>query len=238
MTHRARHLGMTLLEVVLAIALATGVIGGALGFYSHALDIRARLETEMRRIESQRSVMDMLTNELRRAMSIRFLNMGLEGDVQEMEFPCATLGDYRRIWEPLGSTEDPVSPEYDVPVVGYRLRIVEDEETGEEVVVGLERTFQKLPTVQAAEEEEEIESKLLSELIRFVGFRYWRGGIWLGSWSGGDLPQAVEITVGSEPLPEGTEIEDYPYPVFRRVVYLPGGFAGQRGAIIRGGPGR
>jgi hypothetical protein len=36
------------------------------------------------------------------------------------------------------------------------------------------------------------------------------------------------------PLPEETEVQDYPYPVFRRMVYLPGASTSLQGPMIRG----
>jgi len=71
----------------------------------------------------------------------------------------------------------------------------------------------------------------LSDRIKFLQFRYWGGTNWVDSWNRLDLPSGVEITIGADPAPPETtapapasEIgssEEYPYEVFRRVVYLP-----------------
>ncbi|MCD6303547.1 MAG: hypothetical protein J7M21_01125, partial [Planctomycetes bacterium] len=66
---------------------------------------------------------------------------------------------------------------------------------------------------------------------------------WTDCWQDSSLPLAVEVVIGRQPLPEDVEPQDYPYEVFRRVIYVP---AGQQPAgattIIRGlgggGPGR
>ncbi len=61
---------------------------------------------------------------------------------------------------------------------------------------------------------------LLTENIRFSRFRFWGGEEWQDAWSGGAPPQAVEISLGFEPLPEMTEPDQYPHELFRRVIYL------------------
>ena len=220
MTCRTGRKGMTLLEVVLAVGLSLGVIAGALGFYNYALDVRRRLETEIQLVESQRRVMELLTDELRRSIGIRFLQLDVKGELQEVSFPCATLSNYADTWEPPEFTENQVPPRYDVPVIGYRLRVVEDEESGEPSIEGLERTVQRIPFAMDPNQED-VETRLLSEHVRFVTFRYWGRGGWRERWSArGNSPQAVEITLGEQPLPDQTEPADYPYPVLRRIVYV------------------
>jgi hypothetical protein len=62
----------------------------------------------------------------------------------------------------------------------------------------------------------------LAEMVRFAHFRYWDGTAWLEAWDSPDLPPAVEVSLGFDPLPEGDLPEAYPYEVFRRVIALPG----------------
>jgi hypothetical protein len=42
------------------------------------------------------------------------------------------------------------------------------------------------------------------------------------------------VVLGIEPLPDGVDPVDYPYPVFRRVVYVPGGVKATGGTIVLG----
>lgn len=232
MSGRACNRGMTLLEVILAVALTVIVVGSAGAFYSNALTVRRSIEEQMQFAEATRLVMDHMTNELRSAMSYPFLNMGMEGRPDTATFICATLPG-PSAWAVRKSTEDEIPPTHDLRILTYRLRTHEDEETGEEVIDGLERVTQK---VMAAEiiEESDLDSVLLTPLIRFVAFRYHRNGTWLESWTGGDLPAAVEISIGAEPLPEEFEPIDYPYSVFRRVVFVPGSSSSVRGSNVRG----
>jgi len=94
-----------------------------------------------------------------------------------------------------------------------------------------------LVSAQAAEEGEEIQGALIAPQFKFVSFGYWdnEAGEWLPSWEGGDLPLAVEVLLGAEPLPEDLEPQEYPFETFRRVVYVPGGRRSIGGTtIIRG----
>lgn len=220
MRHEARHHAMTLLEVVLAIALSVGVMGAAIAFYRQAVEVRRSLEDKMRLVEAQRLVMDRIANELRSAFAHPFLQMGMEGQAGELRFISARLPG-PAAWAIKKSTDDPIRPEYDLEIVGYRLRFQAAEEGGSDSVVGLERTSQKLLTAPQVEEEN-LETSLVSGAVKFIGLRYWQQGVWLPSWADERLPRAVEITLGASPLPEDTEPQDYPYEAFRRVVYLQG----------------
>jgi type II secretory pathway component PulJ len=219
MIRRRRQRGMTLLEVVLAIALSVGVMGGAMAFYRQAVDVRTSLEGRVQTIEAQRLVMDRLTNEFRGALAV------MQGEAGEVGFFAAHLPG-PAAWAVRKSTEEAIPPESDLEWVGYRLRTVEDEDSGEETIVGLERTSRK--TERLVEDEEELETALLSSEVKFFAMRYYHQGVWLTSWQA-DLPQAVEITLGATPLPADTDPQDYPYETFRRVVYLPAAGAGGGG---------
>jgi hypothetical protein len=227
-----------LLEVVLAVTLTVSLIGAVLWFYDSAVSTRAVVVREAEIAAAERMIMDRITDDLRGAMASRFLGVGMEGQTDEVEFLTARLPG-PGAWVKQDPTDDPIPPEYDLQLIGYRLRMQEDED-GELQVVGLERAVQKIPGARAVEVEEDIPTLLLSEHIRFLRLRYWDGSTWLDSWSGGDVPQAVEIIMGSEPLPEGIEPDEYPYSTFRRSVYISGGGRPQRtrtGIGVRGGIG-
>jgi len=244
-----RASGMTLIEVILAVTLSTALMGAALAFYNRAVAVRAGLEGQIQVVEAERMIMERITDELRGAMIYPFLGMGMEGGGDQMQFLHPTLPG-PAAWAVRKSTDEPVAPEHDLQIVSYRLRGHEDEETGQWVIDGLERTRQKIISAVTVEEpaddqsdsmdpdaelqDPNVQATLLSGGIKFLAFRYFQDGIWLESWAGGDLPVAVEITMGLDPLPEDTPAEEYPYPVFRRVVYLPGAVAPRRGNVVRG----
>ena len=234
---RARG-GLTLLEVVIAVALTVGLMFSALSFYQQVADTQADFGDELGSIRAtavRRAVMDRITDELRTAIEYPFLQIGLSGQPMEMRFMTVALPG-PAVWAAADIIDEPIPPEHDVRWVGYRLRICEDED-GMEVVEGLERTEQKVVSAEEAEEGEEIVGSLVAPQFKFAAFRYWdnQGGEWLDNWEGGTLPLAVEILLGTEELPEDMEPQDYPYPTHRRVVYVPGGRRPFEGTtIIRG----
>lgn len=239
MTRRAAKRGFTLFEVVLAVSLTLALLMAMLVFYRQAVDVRAAVVEETELIRAERAVMDLLTRQLRGAFVVRFLGQGLDGGAMHLRFPAVTLPS-RSVWLVQGLTEtEPIPPQRDLEIVAYRVRYVEDE-YGDMVADGLERTCQKVLTPRVAEEAEEgqdgeIQATLLTPHIKFIRFQYWDGSAWLESWSGGDLPQAVEIVLGAEPLPEEMESAmEYPYPTFRRVVFIPAAVRKQVGPMIRG----
>ncbi len=56
---------------------------------------------------------------------------------------------------------------------------------------------------------------------QFVRFRYWDGSTWLDGWDTPDLPVGVEVSLGLEPLPAEMTADEYPFELYRRVIYLP-----------------
>jgi hypothetical protein len=137
-------------------------------------------------------------------------------------------------WLVRTATDGPAGPSGGgLQTVGYRLSVSQDED-GNVVINGVERTCQKLATAQVAEEGKQIEVKRLAPSMKFLRLRYWDGTTWLESWSRSDLPGAVEIVMGEQPLPEGVLPMEYPYDTFRRVVFVPAGAKTPTGTIIRG----
>lgn len=236
---RARRMGFTLIEMILAISLAVMVVGGILSFYDYALASREQLREEMAFIDAQRRVMDRVTDELRAAIAYRAMGMGMEGQVDQIgSFPTTRLPS-AAVWVERSMTDAPLPPEHDITVVGYRLRIEENED-GEEVITGLERTEQLLVMARAVEEGEDIRATLLTEHVKFLRVRYYGDGQWMTQWTGGDLPAAVEITMGPTPVPADTDLVDfdaeaYPGPLFQRVIAIPAGYQRPAQGGARGG---
>jgi type II secretory pathway component PulJ len=149
-------------------------------------------------------------------------------------------------------------PEHDVQMVTYRLSRYEDED-GVEQIGGLECARLRSIAVQTSEEradesgsgrrtlgtglrEEEPEEdtsgvatirvSLLTEHVKFLNLRYWDGAAWVESWSQRDLPGAVMIEMGAEPLPEDLLAEEYPFEKITRVVAIPAGYRPPEGGMI------
>ena len=228
--------GLTLIEVVLAIALSVALVAAVLAFQGRCSHMRSILLARMEVVSAQRATMDLLTGELRSAMAYPFMGLSMQGDAQEMLFPTACVPG-PAVWAVRKLTDDAIPPEDDLHIVTYRLRHTEGP-GGEDIVVGLERICQKVvqQVVVEGEENPTVETKLLTEHVKFLYVRYWDGAMWAESWKGDSLPIAVEISLGTEPLAAETAPADYPYEVQRRVVYIPLGQeeAGGDRAIIRG----
>ena len=226
--------GFTLLEVVLAVTLALGLMAAMLTFYKQATDVRAAVLDDVRAVGAERAVMNRLTRELRAAFVYRFLNLGCEGGTSEMRFMTVTFPSGAMWLEQKVTDTDQLPREGDMMLIGYRLRYSEDED-GRPQVDGIERTCQRTPTARVSEEGCEIEALLVSPDIKFLRLRYWDGAAWIESWGGGGLPVAVEIVLGREPLPERVEPAEYPYPTFRRVVAIPAAPRSVPGAPAKSG---
>jgi type II secretory pathway pseudopilin PulG len=242
MARRCR--AFTLIEVLLAVGLTMGIVLTALAFYRQIISTREAFEDRLRAAEvasARRAVMDRMTDELRSAIAHPFLQMGMVGDANGVQFIIAQLPG-QDVWREPDMTDEPPEPQQDLRIVGWRLRVSEDPYTGERYAEGIERTEQKLITAQTVEEGVEVQSTLIARGFGFLSLRYWdnEAGQWLTQWDGDDLPMAVRIVLGVEPLPEGVEDdEEYPFETFRRIVYVPAGktpFGGS--AILRGAGGR
>jgi hypothetical protein len=155
-----------------------------------------------------------------------------------MQFMVAGLPG-QSVWATDETSDRPAAPQQDMRIVGYRLRLSEDPDTGLPTIDGVERTEHTVIVATTVEEGVDVTSTLIGPSFKFLSLRYWDGqsGQWLTSWDGGDAPMAVEIVIGIEPLPEGTEPVDYPFEKFRRVVYVPAGKRSLGGTTIMRGLG-
>lgn len=225
--HDRRRSGLTLLEVILAVTLTISMMWAVLWFYDSAVWSRAAILRQAEVAAAERMVMDRLTDDLQNAVASAFLQTGLAGSAEEASF-LATAAPGPAAWAKVESTQRPPPPESDLRLVSYRLRRVTDEQ-GLSRVVGLERAVQVLPSARQTEQSQQ-RVVLLTGRLRFLRLRYWDGQTWLDSWSGGDVPMAVEVAMGVEPLPEGTDPQTYPYELFRRTIYVP---AGQKAGASR-----
>lgn len=285
--HRPKaHAGFTLVEVLLGVFIAVGLLLVVLYFYSRAAELRAQLLEETERLAAVRLVMDRLTTELRCAHGPATARYPFVGQATALQFVTATHV------RPTGWASGPSSrsslPDIGLKLVSYSLG--SHQEGSNTVVSGLIRTERspvatsspgahpaparpQQPKEPLAPEEEPSSTDLetsgsgsnvavaplrgsssrepatarvgpVIEAIRFVRFRYRAASPaapetrlhlkgrseqtgasleeWQETWTGPGLPQAVEVSLGTEPLPPDTAPEDYPYELFRRVIYLPG----------------
>jgi type II secretory pathway component PulJ len=220
--------GFTLIEVVLAIFLAIGILLVLLFFYQQAANLRAELVSEAERLSTVRLVMDRITSELRTARAHAFYEGVFLGDSQFLQF-IKTDDIPRSAWR---SGERVARAVTDLKLVRYSAQ--SHAEGTNTAVAAFYRTEEPLiesrrarATVSVAPVEDSPgqRDEPLSEAIRFVRFRYWDGSAWLESWDGVGIPAGVEITLGFEAPSVEEGAAALPDEVFRRVVYLPGSAA-------------
>src|SRR5689334_4831846 len=230
---QAGRRAFTLVEVILAIGIATGILVVALVFYSQTANLRGQLIDEAERLSAIRLVMDRVAADLHAAFAQP--QVGFTGSTDSMEFAIAVGPD-------LTGARAKFGPGTDLRRVFYYLAA--SLEGTNFVVTGLDRTEESLVTkpvppgaagasavgtaappsvaspVAAATGTNgvaPVSTEPMAEAIRFARFRYWDGSAWLEAWDAPGLPSAVEISLGLDPLPENELPDAYPYEVFRRV---------------------
>ncbi|RME93534.1 MAG: hypothetical protein D6766_08020 [Verrucomicrobia bacterium] len=219
--------GFTLVEVVLAVGIAAGLLGVVLFFHHQAERFRSGVLTELERLGAVRQVMQRLTVELG---CLAPEAGALRGDAAELEFVFAQGGGWargeaglRRVRYALPPAEDPEAPppslrRTETPVVldsgsGETAGIETPADAADGVV-----TFSEL--LEAGRTNAPIEPGVsVLDGVRRFQLRYWDGSQWAESWAGGEPPLAVEVTLGFDPPAEGETAEDTPEgEVFRRLI--------------------
>ena len=217
-------LAFTLIEVILAVAIASALLVVVLFFYRQAAELRGQVVLEIERTAAIRLVMDRLTSELRSVPATAPGTLPLYGDALTLEFVRTEVAS-RAAWAPaeLGRVATPESDLRLVRYTGGDGLLTFGVSRSEEPLVGkraVPTDASALPPIEATATNTPAS---LTEAIQFVRFRFWDGRTWLESWDATAPPVAVEISLGLDPLPENTLPEEYPSELFRRVVYLPAG---------------
>jgi type II secretory pathway pseudopilin PulG len=221
--------GFTLLEVVLAIAITIGMLGVVLYFYQQASHLRLEMLEQAESISAARLVMDRLTTELRSAGAHGIQERALSGSSNSITF-ISRIGPQFVSWREDDSGG--AAPQTDLVRIYYGLAGARGLERWQEPLVPLLQqsepasgpftiTGEDLADDPLDEEDANGDDPLLTEHIRHLQFRFWNGSAWQDRWSSWSLPKGIEVSVGREPFPEDSE-EEYPFEVFRRVIYLPG----------------
>lgn len=225
----ARRGAFTLVEVILAISIATGLLVIALTFYRQATDLRGQILVESERISVVRLVADRLTADLRQAQPVAGDAESFVGGSSWVRFTRASL-----------AVPSAHGPDGAVSVGPDVVRVSYDTVTGPDgtntVVLGLDRTESSLSARPRAEMSASVApldasslapaatnrpAELLTDQVRFIRFRFWDGGAWQESWTNQVPPPGVEVVLGTEPLPDDATPDTYPYEQFRRVVVVP-----------------
>ena len=235
----------TLVEVVLAILIISGIMTVLLYFYHRAAQVRQAALEEAEFLSTTRMFLEQLSSELRTARVVEDQFIGLEGSSNAIRFVCTSVPQMAR-W--IISTNETVAlpPATDLKRISYRLlggtNLLERKglDRTEESLLGAAFTsgtnateFVEMETTNLTSEavtDSSVTNQFatrrlpLTDKIQHLQFRYWSGTNWLDSWGGLDLPRGIEVTVGRDPMPtEGgtSTVEGYPFEIFRRVIFLP-----------------
>lgn len=224
----------TLLEVVLAITIAIGLLLVAMTFYQQSTSLRGQLMDEAERLAAVRQVMDRLAADLRVALPND--RTGFTGDSNSLRFATTAL--------PLaaGGTQT------DLRRVAYRATyagegtnaavsgLVRNEEPAVDFIISSRSAAlattsgepgalggSDMIAPRSASPATLLPDEPLTDAVRYLSFRFWDGVAWRDSWSGVAPPPGVEVSLGFESLPLDAAPEQYPAEVFRRVIFLPAG---------------
>ena len=224
--HNPQSKGFTLLEVLLAVSLMIMLSAGIYAFYGYTLGSREQIDTESQSIFAQRRIMDLLAGEIQ---STRTYMKGAGDTVSFMRtaVPGKAVFETQNITDAPSIASDktgpsPFDPQYDIQLISYRLNHYDDE-NGVEQIGGLERTCLRTVKAKVAEEGSNVEVTFLTEHVKFIRLQYWDGSEWQDSSLGTNLPQAIRISLGTEPLAEDTAAEDYHFETVSRIVTIPSG---------------
>jgi len=224
-----RHTAFTLIEVLLAISIAAGILVVVLMFYHQTESLRARLLEETSRLTAARLVMDRLSGELASARLCAPRGQGLSGSSNTLSFVKLSFpSPWDRTNAPVTTSSAPA-----LRLISYSL-VAED--TNSETDGGLLRTEEPLaksagasaslaatndPSLVFSGITNALPNGAIASQIRFVRFRYWDGSNWSEAWTGPDLPWGVEASLGADPLPDDVAADEYASELYRRVIYLP-----------------
>ncbi len=236
-----RAMAFTLVEMILAIGIVVGLLIVAMLFYRQAADLRGQILLEAERCATIRLLLDRLAADLRSAVPNAGGGQEFLGDTGSMSFIRTTMmmpgrvrsggqaradGDRVRV-----SLAAVVGTEGTNTLVrGFDRR---EEPPGQVRLVepaprGLTNLLSFIPLgagLELTNRVADLRSEPLTDLIRFVHFRYWDGAGWREGWTNASPPPGVEIVFGTDPLPDDANADEYPFEQFRRVVFLPAGTA-------------
>ena len=234
-TKAARAGAFTLLEVVLAISIAIGILVVALTFHQQATVLRGSLIDEAERLAAVRQIMDRLAADLRVAPvherigftgdsnSLRFVSTalplpggGVQSDFKRIAYRTTFSGDGTNLAvSGLVRTEEPA-----LELIAPAARASAPASSNDETNAPAESTTS---TNAPAATPVSVASEPLTEALRHLRFRFWDGVAWVDSWSGTTPPPGVEVTLGFEPLSADLPPDQYPGEIFQRVIFLPAG---------------
>lgn len=237
---RCRSVAFTLIEVLLAVGIATGLLLAALYFYRQSTELRGQIVRKSSELAVVRLTLDQIASDLRNAAPNP--RQPFVGGPVSLEFT--------RFAPPAASTSSsnlpPVPPRpatesvridtliqqdgTNLSVRGISRRIVAPSPGPAPSPAPLPPSTNSVtdspPLPEPSRPDESTNAPAVAGPlipVRFLALRYWNGSAWQDSWLAPTPPTGVEISLGLEPLPTDTTPETYPHERFRRVVFIPSG---------------
>jgi type II secretory pathway pseudopilin PulG len=221
----------TLVEMVLAIGIAVGMLIIAMLFYRQVADLRTQILSESERLATARLLMDRIAGDLRTAGSVTGGGQEFRGETGTLSFvrvasavPAAgsdgTMDDRVRITfasvlSDEGTNRTVRGVDRREESLGAARPPTGGSSSSSSVELGMFSTLESTNAMARLTEDP------LTELVRFLHFRYWNGAQWLEEWTNAASPPGVEVVLGFDPLPEGASPAEYPFEQFRRVMAIP-----------------
>jgi len=238
-----RRSAFTLVEIILAIGLATGLMLVALTFYHQATDMRGQVLGELEKISTLRLVLDRLAADLRTAQPQAGPGNEFSGSATALSFVKeAYVAASPNL--PMGQLEPTdlvrVSFNTSTGTNGTRLvvksldrresslnapKMARSPRPQPDSLVSTNEMVSTNADVVAKGPERFPDQEPFGPDIRFVRFRYWDGSAWQSDWSGAKPPAGVEIILSLSIPSEDADPDELPPDTYRRVVFIPGGSA-------------
>jgi prepilin-type N-terminal cleavage/methylation domain-containing protein len=243
--------GFTLIEVVLAIGIAAGILMVVLFFYRQSEALRTGLLEETSRIAAARLIMERLSVELSAVRRCGSFPQGLSGGADNLQFVRLDFPPFSSWTNQTNFVSAPAPDPF--RLVSYSLVQSTNGGSGSGLV-RYEESLSRRTTLAGSTNGNDafLEGRGLAALLKsrlpgstnedealleggnsaptnglaigqlqFLRFRYYDGTNWLEAWSAPDLPLGIEVSLGVEPLPAESTADEYPFQVYRRVIYLP-----------------
>jgi type II secretory pathway pseudopilin PulG len=221
---RGRRGAFTLIEIILAISLAVGLLISAMWFYQTATRYRNELLRQSEQVAAIRQMTDQLAGDLR-AIHVDWRH-AFTGDSNSLRFVKAVA--------PSVSPAVMNSPGSDLRTISYRALIdnagtnsaitgvTRDEVAALDEVAADRDRLGSQPLFDMEGSTNQVE-KPMTDAIRHLAFRFWDGTSWRETWNGFTPPPGLEVTLAPEPLSIESTNSESGAEIYRRVIVIPAG---------------
>jgi type II secretion system protein J len=179
--------GLTILEMLGAIAISTLLLSGAWELFQGSMRSYQRGLQDVQRTQGARTLLHLVTQDVQRAMATR-APYGIRGTASQL--PTLDAAGHQADRLAMLTLPSPVAPPEGTPYGGalqhirYSLDAVPDSKT-----LALQRA------VGAAGEPQQEQVMVVHAQVQAFRVRYFDGQAWYAEWQRAELPRALEITL-------------------------------------------